>query len=125
VGCANGEVKEPPLRRIFDRRIKLEFHGTKIISDGGLLAYRELDDALGLTDFGGISLRAAATAISCSMCVGRNNARYDRNDHVGDAAKSARPTVRHARRGLGMEVDLFDAVSVQMLTKPAPVLSQR
>jgi Transposase DDE domain group 1 len=50
VGCATGEAKEPPLRPIFDRRIKLEFHGARISSDGGLLAYRELDDALGLTD---------------------------------------------------------------------------
>ena len=50
MGCATGEAKEPPLRPIFDRRIKLEFHGARISSDGGLLAYRELDDALGLTD---------------------------------------------------------------------------
>src|SRR5215204_1889491 len=46
---ATGEAKEPPVRVTFGRRIKLEFHGTRITSDGGLLACRELDDALGLT----------------------------------------------------------------------------
>ena len=56
MGCATGEAKEPPLRPIFDRRIKLEFHGARISSDGGLLAYRELDDALGLTDIAVLKL---------------------------------------------------------------------
>jgi hypothetical protein len=32
----------------FNRKIRLEFHGTRLTSDGGLLAYRELDGALGL-----------------------------------------------------------------------------
>ena len=46
---ATGEAKEPPLRVTFDRRLKLEFHGARITSDGGLLAYRELDDVFDLT----------------------------------------------------------------------------
>ena len=34
----------------FDRRMRLEFFGAQLSSDGGLLVMRELDDALGLSD---------------------------------------------------------------------------
>jgi hypothetical protein len=51
-----GEAKLEPLRVDFDRRIKLEFHGARITSDGGLLAYGELDDAVGLLDMAAAAL---------------------------------------------------------------------
>ena len=44
-----GEAHREALRVDFDRSIKLAFHGAKVSSDGGLLAYRELDEALHLT----------------------------------------------------------------------------
>src|SRR3954464_8561573 len=53
---ATGEAKEPPLRATFDRRIKPEFQGARITADGGLLAYRELDDVFDLTAMGASAL---------------------------------------------------------------------
>src|ERR1700731_1603421 len=56
-----GEGDGGALRLDFDRRVVLRFHGSAITSDGGLLAYRELDDGLALTASGGERLAEART----------------------------------------------------------------
>src|SRR6266550_784610 len=56
-----GEADGGALRLDFDRRVMLRFHGSAITSDGGLLAYRELDDVLALTTSGGERLAEART----------------------------------------------------------------
>ena len=56
-----GEARKDALRVDFDSRLKLEFHGAKITTDAGLLAYRELDERLALTASAGERLTDTRT----------------------------------------------------------------
>ena len=56
-----GESKHEALKLDFDRRVMLQFRGSVVTSDAGLLAYRELDDALGLSTMAGETLADART----------------------------------------------------------------
>ena len=71
-----GEADRGALRLDFDRRLLLQFRGSAITSDAGLLTYRELDDAVGLTDKGADTLADARTGKNgrhrlAGLCVNR------------------------------------------------------
>ena len=66
-----GEADRGALRLDFDRRLLLQFRGSAITSDAGLLPYRVLDDTLGLTDTGADTLAEARTGKnSCHLLAG-------------------------------------------------------
>lgn len=56
-----GDSHNDTVRVDFDRTIKLEFHGSTVTSDAGLLAYRELEDALQLTSTAATGLHDTRT----------------------------------------------------------------
>jgi hypothetical protein len=56
-----GDGEKAPLRLRFNPKIRLEFRGATITSDAGLLAARELDQALGLTRLAADALQESRT----------------------------------------------------------------
>ncbi|MBM4002867.1 MAG: IS1380 family transposase, partial [Planctomycetes bacterium] len=58
-GDPMGDCQTDDLRVRFDGRLKLKFLGSQVTTDAGLVAYRELDEALGLTVLGAAGLHDA------------------------------------------------------------------
>jgi hypothetical protein len=104
-----GAGKNQALRVTFDSRLKLEFHGSKVTSDAGLLAYRELDAALGLTDLSedrlkdwrtGNNTRHSMVALMRQSIFSRLAGYEDTNDAE---RLSVDPTMRHVVGGRATE----------------------
>ena len=56
-----GAGENASLRLQINPKVRLGFHGSTIPSDTGLLAFREFDDALGLTEIAGDYLQESRT----------------------------------------------------------------
>ncbi len=124
-----GEARKDALRLDFDRRLKLEFHGTKVTSDGGLLAYQELDDALGLTSNVDSQVRDIRTGKNTQhgLAALLRQSIYSRlagYDDTNDAERLALdPAMRHVAGGRAVErsaasTSVMSRFETEILTQP-------
>lgn len=114
----SGESVSAPLRVEFDRRLKLQFHGAKLSSDGGLLLFRELDGALGLSEMAAWELRDNRTGKNARhnlLAMFRQSlfGRVASYDDVNDAARLARDPVMRLITGQ-RDFDRYAASESQM-----------
>ena len=61
MGNLAGEAESGGLKLDFYARLRLEFRGAKVTTDAGLLAVRELDGVLGLTEMAGVMIEDKRT----------------------------------------------------------------
>ena len=101
-----GEKFQESLKLQFDKRLKLEFQGARITSDAGLLVFRELDEALGLTETapnylrdsrGGRNVRRELAPLLRQPVYSRLEGYEDTNDADKLARDAAMPAVVGSR----------------------------
>ena len=124
-----GEACKDALRLDFDRRLKLEFHGTKVSSDAGLLVYRELDEVLGLTSAIDSELRDIRTGKNTQhgLTALLRQSMYSRlagYDDTNDAERLAvDPAMRHIAGGRAVgrsaaSTNVMSRFETEILTQP-------
>src|SRR5262249_25751089 len=96
MGDAAGEGGGVGVRVTVDRRLKLGVHGARVSSDAGLLIFRELDDALGLTALAADLLHDARTGETGAT---RSSLISAKSCSAGSPARAASRRARWPRRG--------------------------
>ena len=126
-----GDAKNDELRVGFDSRLKLKFCGSQVTSDAGLLAYRELDEALGLTETGAELLtdsRLGTNKQHLLVPLLRQSiySRLAGYEDVNDAERlSVDPAIRHVVGGRAAQAD-NEAASMSVVGRfETEILSQR
>jgi hypothetical protein len=126
-----GDAKKDDLRVGFDSRLKLKFCGSKVTTDAGLLAYRELDKALGLTEMVAELLtdsRLGTNKQHLLVPLLRQSiySRLAGYEDVNDAERLAvDPAMRHVVGGRAAETD-NEAASMSVVGRfETEILSQR
>ena len=100
-----GEASKDALRVGFERGIKLTFHGARVRCDAGLFAYRDLDEAAGLTESAAdelLDFRTGANTQHTMTALLRQSiySRLAGYEDVHDAKRrSVDPVVRHVVGG--------------------------
>ena len=125
-----GERCSSDLRVRFDARLRLEFHGAKVTSDAGLLAFRELDAALGLSHLAQSLLAETRTGRNIQhelvallrQSVYSRLAGYEDTNDAGRLAQDPAMRVIVSRRASEKQAASTNCVSrfeTEMLTHPA------
>jgi hypothetical protein len=126
-----GDARNDDLRVSFDSRLKLKFLGSQITTDAGLLAYRELDETLGLTGMAPAALedsRLGSNKQHQLVPLLRQSiySRLAGYEDVNDAERLAvDPAIRHVVGGRAALADKYAASTSEVGRRETDILSTK
>jgi hypothetical protein len=120
-----GDGEKTPLKLKFDPKVRPQFRGATIASDAGLLACRELDDALGLSDFADHYLKDSRTGnnIRHKLTPLLRQSIYSRLAGYEDTNDAERLSQDPAMRGVNHDMSLVAIHLLACVIAPGPPFS--